>query len=140
MQDLSPDAELVASALRGDPDAFARLMARFERGVRDEADALRARLTRNGAEIVLEEKLGDEWHTLIRFTAEAKLHIEGKPLKRHGTPIEQPLWQPVRAQFAASCGIQPRDGAPRQTACLHYSLDGEARDLPVVFTPKTITV
>jgi hypothetical protein len=89
---------------------------------------------------VLEERLGDQWHPLIRFAAEAKLHIEGKPPKRHGTPIEQPLWQPVRAQFAASCGAQLRDGAPRQAAVLRYSRDGEARGLPVVFTPKTITV
>jgi RNA polymerase sigma-70 factor (ECF subfamily) len=129
-------------AASDEPTAVAAriVTAAIEQALRDEANALRARLARNGAEFTIEHSLNHEWHTLLRFAAETKLHIEGKKPKKRGTPTEQPLWQPLREQFAAVCGIQLRDSAKRQSGSLRFGLEGRAHDLGAVFTPKMITL
>jgi len=136
----SPGARTLGAADEAQAVAPRIVAAGLEQAVRDGASAVRARVAKNGAEFTIEERVGEEWQTVMRFTAQTKLHVEGKKTARRGTPTEQPLWGPVREEFAARCGIELREGAQRQTGSLPFELEGRSYELRAVLTPKTITV
>jgi len=128
-----------ASAAGPAKDAVSRIIETIlEQALRDDAKAVRIAVGRGGSRIEARLLMGGEWQDLMRLGAEIKL--PGRRRGSRGSPVEHPLWHPLRERLAEMAGIVPRAGARRQTGHFGFRFSGKDHRLKTAMTKSGIRI